>query len=889
MANYPYKQLGIGIDRDFRNDFNDNLKYIEDDFKEVKASNENLQQQVNKLVVEGDSSPQAIQASISANGTDYNGNLKARLDAEYNTVTAQLATMMTQTEFDSWVATLLDGGPSIFMETYSQLVSTYPNGSAGVALVRETDPSHIYVWNPSENSWQDYGEYQGMKPKDGTLGLDAFSSQGKLLRNYPLSGNANSLRSSDGNGKMYAGANIHQLFFIGKYDRYYIRAFFSKNSSDSSREISIRDMDGNEELKFHADASYDTNGTFIYPEKELCTLSYNGEVRGYAIISWSGVANIANYTFADTEIHASCFVNVNKIAGLMPDGFISTSKLGSAVVTNAKMAADSVGTSNIIDGNVTTRKSALQTMARNYPLASNAFSYRSATGGQSLYAGDCIHQLFFIGDYERYFIRAIFGKHSSDSYREITIRDKDSKQTLQFRAAPTYDTSGNFVYPEKEYCPLTDGNGVVRGFAVVSWAKAPNIADYAFVDTEIHSSCFINSVLLNQFITPPSDDEYDKVNQRLVSPKRMFVVKGESLPVYRDSLVYDSTKKGKYDLTLITYDLSGRGSTQYSFGAIPVYQSFDRQAIIEGKANLDTKLTLAVRPNGNTSKIYKSDIGLIVIDAATKNGKSTSIHCMGDSITEAGVPWFLQRRLVKYSVTASLIGTKAVTYGTGGHEGHAGKSLKQFIGARTDWESPYMKIATEEDKVNYPEWCFRKTGTTDTEKSFATDTDKTGDFYIFDFADYLSKNTLATPNIVTIALGTNDESMSLSWTYANFSNAIEFVIEQIKKVDTSISVGVIPPPTFTNSVYGNTRHVQNMVLVEDLINKVESIRATYTDVDIIPVYAHFNRDYNNYFSQTAQIESSNFYEFDITDDVHPTNTGREEYVNSMIPWVLNEI
>src|SRR5690606_507144 len=50
----------------------------------------------------------------------------------------------------------------------------YPNGAAGVALVRETDPAKIYVWNGTE--WADYGDYQGLEPKDGTVSLDKLTT-----------------------------------------------------------------------------------------------------------------------------------------------------------------------------------------------------------------------------------------------------------------------------------------------------------------------------------------------------------------------------------------------------------------------------------------------------------------------------------------------------------------------------------------------------------------------------------------------------------------------------------------------------------------------------------------------------------------------------------------
>ena len=95
----------------------------------------------------------------------------------------KLQESVSQSEFDSWVATLLDGGPSIFMNTLSELQSTYPNGAAGVALVRETDPAKIYVWNGT--AWEDFGDYQGIEVKDGTITLEklAFTAE-DLLADY---------------------------------------------------------------------------------------------------------------------------------------------------------------------------------------------------------------------------------------------------------------------------------------------------------------------------------------------------------------------------------------------------------------------------------------------------------------------------------------------------------------------------------------------------------------------------------------------------------------------------------------------------------------------------------------------------------------------------------
>ena len=88
----------------------------------------------------------------------------------FDTLGERLNNTVSQTEFDSWVETLLDGGPSIFMDSLAELQSTYPNGASGVALVRETDPAKIYVWVGS--SWKDYGDYQGVELRNGIVTLD---------------------------------------------------------------------------------------------------------------------------------------------------------------------------------------------------------------------------------------------------------------------------------------------------------------------------------------------------------------------------------------------------------------------------------------------------------------------------------------------------------------------------------------------------------------------------------------------------------------------------------------------------------------------------------------------------------------------------------------------
>lgn len=145
----------------------------------------------------------------------------------------KLQQALPQSEFDSWVATLLDGGPSIFMNTLSELQTTYPNGASGVALVRETDPAKIYVWNGS--AWEDFGDYQGIEVKDGTITPEktnfikvpqnimedlTSSDQGYYLADGSFTTNSSSLIYSLGDINVTQGDTIYWKVGVNAFTRY---------------------------------------------------------------------------------------------------------------------------------------------------------------------------------------------------------------------------------------------------------------------------------------------------------------------------------------------------------------------------------------------------------------------------------------------------------------------------------------------------------------------------------------------------------------------------------------------------------------------------------------------------------------------------------------------
>lgn len=157
----------------------------------------------------------------------------------------KLQEAISRSEFDSWVATLLDGGPSIFMNTLAELRSTYPNGAPGVALVRETDPAKIYVWNGT--AWEDFGDYQGLEigvgeitseniKKNSLTGLDMnfLTHKGNLLSldNVVTGGYYNKAGHWNANSSystviIYTGEGNH----ITNLGQYYEIAFWDKTGN----------------------------------------------------------------------------------------------------------------------------------------------------------------------------------------------------------------------------------------------------------------------------------------------------------------------------------------------------------------------------------------------------------------------------------------------------------------------------------------------------------------------------------------------------------------------------------------------------------------------------------------------------------------------------------
>lgn len=175
------------ISREERNKLNEN-------FQKLERKNSNLQGQVNQLVVEGDSSPEAAQARVGVDGTEYT-TLKQRIDSEYQTLKTEIDTDLTQIDSELQnVATQLaqkatkeelknigDASPKGTYPTLADLEADFPQGSTGIYIV--TSNGNWYYWN--SEAWTPGGLYQSMGIDDKSISEDkvTFIESGKNLFN----------------------------------------------------------------------------------------------------------------------------------------------------------------------------------------------------------------------------------------------------------------------------------------------------------------------------------------------------------------------------------------------------------------------------------------------------------------------------------------------------------------------------------------------------------------------------------------------------------------------------------------------------------------------------------------------------------------------------------
>ena len=330
-------------------------------------------------------------------------------------------------------------------------------------------------------------------------------------------------------------------------------------------------------------------------------------------------------------------------------------------------------------------------------------------------------------------------------------------------------------------------------------------------------------------------------NNAITNGIELFMINGEEMPFYSSSMMLRETLDLK---TAMIYTKDGdvkQGTrTQYINGN--AYITPD---------HLGNEIMLVANNGENTHAV---DFKVNKVDPDFKKGQTVKVLCLGDELTTWTVE-AIKGKLESYEVNPIMVGTMN-TNGVS-NEGRKGWFYSTFVGASgrgkeegkinpqvSEGESsillnPFVRIANAEDKATRPDDCYRATGAY-AEKSYTSDSDKNGAFYIFDFAKYLETQEIQTPDVVIItikpenALVMTENVISTNMTY------LKQLVNGIRKALPNVVIGLVPQ-------YGN--HFQyewepTFKMIDEVV--IYCKNSSDTKLKVIPAWLHMARNFPFY-------------------------------------------
>lgn len=397
---------------------------------------------------------------------------------------------------------------------------------------------------------------------------------------------------------------------------------------------------------------------------------------------------------------------------------------------------------------------------------------------------------------------------------------------------------------------------------------------------------------------------FDELTQRALMPNKLFFIEDRALPIYKDS-VFSNPKNGLEKVRAWIDTNHAETIKRY----VPVLQ----QTILNPQDLSNTIQFVYAHASVADKRCWKN----IAVSKApqSKLARNFNMLCFGDSLTQVGTPFTLKNKLESLGATVTPVGTFWSTESPNemASEGRGWWNYREFIGKDNEsggivhtrsnggktrtakFENPFLKLATAQDKANHPTWCFRFTGS-QKELSYADDTDKSGNFYIFDFDWYLTQHSVANPDFITIGLSTNDINLdrdvySRSEVMQYMQLGLEVMVKQIHKVLPNVPIGIVPCPAWSATENGYTTFAADTAnWVELCIKKVAELKTTHSNLEVIPVHLHMNRDMGYPIVNSANLSNDSDIQVGVISDwVHYDQIGRDEYAESVAGWLANAI
>ncbi|WP_252715942.1 SGNH/GDSL hydrolase family protein [Acinetobacter guillouiae] len=526
----------------------------------------------------------------------------------------------------------------------------------------------------------------------------------------------------------------------------------------------------------------------------------------------------------------------------------------------------------------------------------------------------------------------IFGKVNNDDLTsEPAFLSDDLKLTVNFQSGVLTVNQNGYVFFDGTFASLNNASGssfdtanpVYLRFVVLSkstnkieikeslsntYSRSSiligyifNYSFYGFGDAK-NRVTIVNSA--GQIVDNSDQDTFDELKQRALIPNKLFFINDRSLPLYKDS-IFSNPKVGLEKVR--TWIDTNNTDTLKRY--VPV-----QQQTILNPSDLSNTAQFVYAHASVANKRYWKNVAVNKA-AQSKLSRSFNMLCFGDSLTQVGTPWTLKNKLESLGATVTPVGTfwSTETPNELPSEGRGYWNYREFIGKdnnssgtphtrseggktrTTKFETPFLKLATTQDKTDHPTWCFRFTGA-QKELSYTEDPNKAGNFYIFDFDWYLTQHSVANPDFITIGLSTNDINLdrdvySRAEVMQFMQLGLEIMVKQIHKVLPNVPIGVIPCPAWSATENGYaTFSADTANWVELCIKKVAELKATHSNIEVIPVHLHMNRDMGYPLTGgSALTTDSDITVSTVSDWVHYDQIGRDQYAEVVAAWLANSI
>ena len=369
----------------------------------------------------------------------------------------------------------------------------------------------------------------------------------------------------------------------------------------------------------------------------------------------------------------------------------------------------------------------------------------------------------------------------------------------------------------------------------------------------------------------------------LLAPSDIYMVAGDELPLYKSSLVTDNNDGVE---TAIKYNKNGDAIH-------PVIKKFEDIEI--ESAMVGNKITLIANPKYDTEKYASKEVQIHSVLPESNMEKEVNILCIGDGIINNGVAKLLKERLALYNMRPTMVGTMVNSMVAG--EGRDGWMYSTFTGASgrgvkpgtimpqlskgtsSILLNPFLRTATADDKAMNPNICYRQTGAVN-EKSYYTDSNKNGNFYIFDFSKYLEVQAIKTPDIVTISIGAENTFKLDQNGISSCMTNLKQMVSGIKSALPEATIAIIPQ-------YGLSKKDTNYwELGAEIIKQVQEYvneLGAESNVYIVPVWCHQNREFN----YTTETVTDDYTVNTLTSESILDSAGLQEYANVLAAFIMN--